>query len=604
MQSSLGDLIGYLSASGQRSKIVAVGALLPASLQIQYRCEHIAVPLEEAPDNLRLIDIADLDDADLNELAGPDCIVICKTLDELEELAKSRILSAAAHWFEQNALIIHFSPESDRQHALDPKILDVFGQQIGFPALHVGVLPAIGSDEQRQMVALYDREVQDALKASVQGLPPPLAILSAFNEEDVIKEVVEDLIAQGCESVVLDNWSTDGTWEILQSLQNIFCGQLSVERFPISPIVQSSWVDILERKEEIALQHAGRWILHSDADELRRSPFPSLSLAHAMHVAQITGATRIDFTVLNFRPVEAGPYIPGTLKSAFKYFQFGSHPSYFEQRKAWLQGRDRVNLRKSGGHTAEFKNAVDFRYKFWMKHFPVRSMSHGRKKVYRERAQRWSKAEQNGGWHVHYNNIPQDSSFVWPVEQLHEYRRDTFHKIYGLTIITNIAERTQIESTSSAAVQPFLWRSHAVDEQYEAMKLNETEGRITNLIAEHAEAERRIRDLIFERAEAEGRIRDLTTARAEAEDQIRDVIAERTELLTDAQQQIRELISERAEAEGRIRDLINEAAGRKKELVALRNSTSWRVTAPIRSMVERLRRIFQLVKKAIDVANS
>ena len=601
MQSSLGDLIGYLSAGGQRSKIVAVGALLPASLQIQYRCEHIAVPLEEAPDNLRLIDIADLGDADLNQLAGPDYIVICKTIDELEEPAKSRILSAAAHWFEQNALIIHFSPESDRQHALDPKIMDVFGQQIGFPALQVGVLPATGSDEQRQMVALYDREVQDALRASVQELPPPLAILSTFNEEDVIKEVIEDLIAQGCEPVVLDNWSTDGTWEILQSLQNIFCGQLSVERFPINPIVQSSWVDILERKEEIALQHSGRWILHSDADELRRSPFPSLGLAHAMHAAQITGATRIDFTVLNFCPVEAGPYIPGTLKSAFKYFQFGSHPSYFEQRKAWLQGGDRVNLRKSGGHTAEFKNAVDFRYKFWMKHFPVRSMSHGRKKIYRERAQRWSKAEQNGGWHVHYNNIPQDSSFVWPVEQLHEYRRDTFHKIYGLTIMTNIAERSHIES-KSAAVQPFLWRSHVVDEQYEAMKrseamkLNEAEGRIKNLIAEHAEAERSIRDLIFERAEAEGRIRDLTAARAEAEEQIREVIAERAELLTDAQQRIRELISERAEAEGRIRDLINEAAGRKKELVALRNSTSWRVTAPIRSMIERLRRIFQLTK--------
>ena len=98
MQSLLVHLIGYLGASAQRSKIVAVGAILPASLQSQFRCQHIAVHLEEMPDNLTLIDIADLGDADLNELAGPDSIVVCKTIDKLEELARSRILSAAAHW--------------------------------------------------------------------------------------------------------------------------------------------------------------------------------------------------------------------------------------------------------------------------------------------------------------------------------------------------------------------------------------------------------------------------------------------------------------------------------------------------------------------------
>jgi glycosyltransferase involved in cell wall biosynthesis len=549
MQLSLVNLIGYLGASAQRSKILAVGAIVPESLRSQFRCQHVAVRLEEAPDNLTLIDIADLSDVELIELAGSDCIVVCKTIDKLEEVTRSRILSAAVHWFEQNALIIHFSPESDRPNILEPEVLDAFGQQVGFSPLHLGVLPANNSNEERQVVALYDREVQDALKVSGQTLPPPLAILSAFNEEDVIKEVVEDLLEQGCELVVLDNWSTDGTWEILRKLQHISPSRLSVERFPTSPVVRSSWVDILARKEEIALQHAGRWILHSDADELRRSPFEGVSLARAMHMAQITGATRINFTVLNFCPVDAGPYVPGTLESAFKYFQFGSTPVDFEQRKAWLQGSDRVNLRRIGGHCADFKNAVDFRYRFWLKHFPVRSISHGRIKIYHHRMQRWSKAEQDGGWHGHYNNISQDNSFVWPAEQLHEYRGNTFHKIYGLTIMTRIAERSQVERERSAAVQPFLWRSHAIDEQYELIKAKLTE--------------------------AEGQIRNINLQ-----------IAKQAELL-------KQLIA----AEARMKEST-------LELAALRNSTSWQLTAPIRSMIARFPSFYRLTKKFVQSCRS
>src|SRR5262249_9794167 len=147
-------------------------------------------------------------------------IVICQTIHKLKKPTRSKILSAAAQWFEKNALIIHTSPDSDELLALDQKSIDAFGQQLGFSPLHVGLLHTISDDEPRQMVALYDREVQEALKAEVQEFPPPLAIVSSFNEEDIIKDVVEDIIEQGCGLVVLDNWSTDGTWEILQSLQN------------------------------------------------------------------------------------------------------------------------------------------------------------------------------------------------------------------------------------------------------------------------------------------------------------------------------------------------------------------------------------------------
>jgi hypothetical protein len=180
-----------------------------------------------------------------------------------------------------------------------------------------------------------------------------------------------------------------------------------------------------------------------------------------MHAAQVIGSNRIDFTVLNFRPVDGGTYLPKTLETAFRYFQFGDHPSYFVQSKAWLQGSGRVDLAHSAGHMVKFDNPVDFRYKFWIKHFPIRSVSHGRKKLYRERESRWCEQEIEKGWHVHYNDLDKDASFIWPAEQLREYRDDRFYKDYGLTVMTALSGWTRTRDDPQAL--PMLWH-HAGDE--------------------------------------------------------------------------------------------------------------------------------------------
>src|SRR5262249_11222051 len=149
--------------------------------------------------------------------------------------------------------------------------------------------------------------------------------------------------------IVLDNWSTDSTWEILQDVATRCPDALvRLERFPSEPIIESSWREILAKKEEIALEYVGRWIMHSDADELRRSSFPQLNLAQAMFLAQLSGANRINFSILDFRPVHGAPSQKGRIEADFKYFEFPSHPSYFEQRKAWIQPRERVDLVTDG----------------------------------------------------------------------------------------------------------------------------------------------------------------------------------------------------------------------------------------------------------------
>ena len=57
------------------------------------------------------------------------------------------------------------------------------------------------------------------------------AIINVFNESDIIEHVVRYLADQGVQVHIVDNWSTDGSYEIAKSLlENGLCS--NVIRFP------------------------------------------------------------------------------------------------------------------------------------------------------------------------------------------------------------------------------------------------------------------------------------------------------------------------------------------------------------------------------------
>jgi len=293
--------------------------------------------------------------------------------------------------------------------------------------------------ELRTIVTIHDIAVDRARVNATRDRP--LAILACYNEADVIAEVAADIVEQGCDLVAIDNWSTDETWSILTTLAASNPLRIGLERFPAGgPDVHFEWRQILRRKEVVAHKFPGRWIVHTDADELRRSPFLDLTLADALHVAQQTGANRVDFNVINFRPVDDRPFRPGTLETDLSYFEYGTRPGHFKQAKAWLQGADAVDLASSGGHSAEFSGAVSFPYKFLLRHYPIRSAEHGRRKVLMERRGRWSPDERAAGWHVQYDEFSEMSSFKWEQEKLIGCDA-SFWREHGLPIMTDIAER-------------------------------------------------------------------------------------------------------------------------------------------------------------------
>ncbi len=114
-----------------------------------------------------------------------------------------------------------------------------------------------------------------------------------------------------------------------------------------------------------------------------------------------------------------------------------------------MQPQQQVDLVSSGGHVANFEGAVEFPYRFLLKHFPIRSPDHGRRKVMTERKGRWSPEERAMGWHIQYDGYHAGSRYLWDATDLIQFT-DAFWENHGLAVITDIA-RDGLRST---------WRSN------------------------------------------------------------------------------------------------------------------------------------------------
>jgi glycosyltransferase involved in cell wall biosynthesis len=230
----------------------------------------------------------------------------------------------------------------------------------------------------------------------------PLAIVAAHNEADIIVETMHDLLEQGCAIHVVDNWSTDETFELADAVRQQAPDRVAIERFPASgPTSECSWSDILNQKADIAARHPNRWILHADADEIRRPHAPYQSLVSALSDVGHQLYNRVNFRVLDFRPIDDEPFIS---MQTLRWFEFGKRPGQLIQWKAWRQPDERVDLATSGGHEARFSQQRDYPFNFILKHYPLRSFEQRVRKL-QERRERWSSAERRIGWHTHYDDI-------------------------------------------------------------------------------------------------------------------------------------------------------------------------------------------------------
>jgi hypothetical protein len=353
------------------------------------------------------------------------------------------------------------------------------------------------------------RNLPGAHKALQKPMSEPfrvVALIAAYNEGDIISAVIGHLIKNGIDVYLMDNHSTDDTVE--QAKPWLGRGLMQIESFPCdapsdSPLRgQFAWTAILSRKQELAREIRADWFIHHDADEIREGPWPGVNLKDAIQWVDTLGYNCIDFRAFNFPPVDNG-FTQGN--DPRTYFRFCEPVAEFDklQLKCWKATGTPVSLCNSGGHDAEFPGRRIFPIPFLLRHYPIRSQTHGVRKVFSDRRPRLIETEQSKGWHIQYDQVEDEThNFLKNPEALSSFdldrirlelmmpykaTRELAERLEGLDAEL-IRARTQQRDTAQALAA---FRQHAEALEREREKLQQ---RIASLDAESAALEARLVD--------------------------------------------------------------------------------------------------------------
>lgn len=224
-----------------------------------------------------------------------------------------------------------------------------------------------------------------------------VAIIAMFNEADIIGDCIRALSEQGVDSYVLDDGSTDQSVSIVESM----VGQrvIGIERLPSDGTFNLT--RILRRKEQLERELEANWFVNHDADEFRESPWHGVTLADALRRVDTAGFNAVDFALFDFWPSTGSPNptigdgAPCSLGAAYNA----------RQVRCWKKGANRVDLVSSAGHDVAFPDRRVFPLRFVLKHYPLRSAEHATRKIWRERVPRFDQQERAQGWHVQYDGL-------------------------------------------------------------------------------------------------------------------------------------------------------------------------------------------------------
>ncbi len=220
-----------------------------------------------------------------------------------------------------------------------------------------------------------------------------------YNEVDIIEAAVKHIGGQGLRLHILDNWSTDGTWEVLNNLP-----LASLGRFPSDgPSEFFLCADMLRRFELLSSKSDADWVMIQDADEIRRSR-RSETLREGFWRIENEGYNAVDFDVVWFHPVDDGFNRGMNPEEYFRMYVPHHIHSDSDHIKAWKNQRDKhVSIVDSGSHFTTFDGIRVHPESFLLKHYPVRGQTHGERKILRDRIPRYLPDEiSQFGWHVQY----------------------------------------------------------------------------------------------------------------------------------------------------------------------------------------------------------
>ena len=214
-------------------------------------------------------------------------------------------------------------------------------------------------------------------------------MIPVYNDEDIIEEVIEHLLSQGLELVVLDNGSTDATYEKCRKF--VEKGILKLHQFKTEFY---QWDLILRMLYDIALVQKPDWVIRSDSDEFIESGVKGMTLKDAIIQADAEGYNLIQFDRFDFFMTDDDNESAPSVKEKMPYYSYQGNFLY----RAWkyLPG---IRIDDAEGHYPIFPLASGYKIypkKFVLRHYTFRSKEQAEKKM----------ADRTRGLHTEANNKP------------------------------------------------------------------------------------------------------------------------------------------------------------------------------------------------------
>jgi hypothetical protein len=213
--------------------------------------------------------------------------------------------------------------------------------------------------------------------------------MTCYNDILGIDYAIQRATSQGIELVVIDNWSDDGTWEFLQSLDNPRV--LSVCRYPDQPQDQFSFPHLHIKLKEIFDVYPDCWRMWHASDESVLSPWIDVPYRDALWIVEQQGYNAVDHHYLDFTMTTDHQMMePGDMVTAMPYYRLRE----LSLVRTW-KTEEEFSLHMVG-HDVEYPSKRVYPDKFILRNYRFLSETHAAKKVNERKTKLATSMRENG----------------------------------------------------------------------------------------------------------------------------------------------------------------------------------------------------------------
>lgn len=239
-------------------------------------------------------------------------------------------------------------------------------------------------------------------------------LLKVRNEIDIIEENLEYYANQGIPSIVLDNDSDDGTFEVCKRFEDtgdiVMLDRISTDGFEREKI--------LRRLDQMCEKYSPDVVVMADADEFMESPVLGKSLKDGIDEQFHKGYNLIQMASMEFWMTEKDdPNIPKVM-DRIKHYSF--FPAQHFRIYGFVSG---TSLATFNNHAPDFPNEYGVKLVddvFITRHYKFRSLEQALGKVRRVVP---TAGKKDVGFH-YLNFDDKEDNYVIPANQLHFYAED------------------------------------------------------------------------------------------------------------------------------------------------------------------------------------